>query len=354
MQENREKIDKEMLLRYLKGSGSTKDEIIIHNWLDNIELENQLNEESLLIWNEINPDESIHKYEGDHILDRIHHKINIDEAMFLNNTKQKIGIFNYLTKISAILVLPLIVTSLLLFFQNRTMRNTVSWVEINAPFGTRTNFNLPDGSTGFLNGGSSLRFPTQFVNSVRDVKLTGEACFDVVSNPKKPFIVSTENIDVKVTGTSFNVMAYANEHITEVTLKHGKVEIFKKKDGATKSMGLLKPEESFLYNSWSDSGKIESVNSADKLSWVDGKLAFKYEPFEEVIKKLNRWYNVNIVLKDQSLVSYTYYGTFQNETLDEVLKLLKYTAPIRYKDIARKTRQDGTFEKRKIEIYYKN
>ena len=97
-----------------------------------------------------------------------------------------------------------------------------------------------------LNGGSSLKFPTQFTGKVRDVKLTGEAYFEVVSNHKKPFIVSTENIDVKVTGTSFNVMAYADEQITEVTLKNGKVEVFKKKDDIIKSMGLLKPNESFI------------------------------------------------------------------------------------------------------------
>jgi ferric-dicitrate binding protein FerR (iron transport regulator) len=118
-------------------------------------------------------------------------------------------------------------------------------------------------------------------------------------------------------------------------------------------MGVLKPDESFIYNSRSDSSKIQSVNSAERLSWLDGKLTFKYESFNEVVNKLNRWYNVNIIIKDKSLDSYIYYGTFQNETLDEVLKLLKYTAPIRYKDFERTRKEDGTFEKRKIEIYSK-
>jgi ferric-dicitrate binding protein FerR (iron transport regulator) len=185
------------------------------------------------------------------------------------------------------------------------------------------------------------------------VKLTGEAYFEVVSNQRKPFMVSTDNIDIKVTGTSFNVMAYADEPNTEVTLKNGKVEVLKKRDNKIKSLGVLKPDEVFIYNSLSDSGKIKSVKTSDKLSWLDGRLIFKYEPFDEVIRKLNRWYNVNIVLKNESLDSYIYYGTFQNETLDEVLKLLQYTAPIRYKDYARDKRYDGTFEKRKVEIYSK-
>jgi ferric-dicitrate binding protein FerR (iron transport regulator) len=185
------------------------------------------------------------------------------------------------------------------------------------------------------------------------VKLTGEAYFNIISNHKKPFIVSTKNVDVKATGTSFNVMAYADEQITEVTLLKGQVEVFKKKDDKISSMSVLKPNESFVYNSLSDSTKIQYVNSAEKLSWIDGKLIFKYKPFEEVISKINRWYNVNIIIKDELLDSYIYYGTFQDETLEEVLKLLMYTAPIGYKDIERERKEDGTFEKRKIEIYYR-
>lgn len=160
-------------------------------------------------------------------------------------------------------------------------------------------------------------------------------------------MVSTGNIDVKATGTSFNVMAYPDEQITEVTLLNGKVEVFKKGKNVVKSVGVLNPDESFIYNALSDSGKVQSGNSADRLSWIDGKLLFKYEPFDEVVRKLNRWYNVNIVIRDTLLESYIYYGAFQDEPLDEVLQLLQYTAPIRYKDFERKRKQDGTFEKGK-------
>jgi len=352
MQEYKEKIDKEVLLRYLKGSGSDEDESIIQQWLDNTATERELSEESFRFWDEINPDKKIHGYIGDHILDRIHHNINIEERSFLSKLKPKIRIFTFLTRIAAVLVIPLLIASLLFYFQNRSLRNSVSWVEIHAPFGTRTDFYLPDGSTGRLNGGSSLKFPTQFSGKTRDVKLTGEAYFNVISNHKNPFIVSTYNIDAKVTGTSFNVMAYTDEQITEITLERGKVEVFKKRNNALTSLGILKPNESCIYNSLSDSNQILPVNSKERLSWLDGKLTFKYEPFEEVVRKLNRWYNVNIVIKDELLDSYIYYGTFKDETLEEVLRLLRFTAPIRYRDFERELNPDGTFEKRKIEIYY--
>ena len=353
MKNNKETIDIKILMRYLEGNGSDEDKCIVKQWFTNTDSENELHEKSLRFWDEISLEPNIKGYSETNILDHIHHKIKIEEGVFLNKTKQKIRFISYLTRIAAILFIPVLVASLFFYFHTDSFRNIKSYSEIYSPYGTRTTFYLPDGSTGWLNGGSSLKFPTQFGDKVRDVKLTGEAYFNVISNHKKPFVVSTENIDVKVFGTAFNVMAYAGEQITEVTLESGQIEVFKKTNNIIKSMGILKPNESFIYNILSDSSKILSINNTEKLSWLDGKLTFKYEPFGEVVRKINRWYNVNIVIKDELLDTYIYYGTFKDETLEEVLRLLQFTAPIRYRDIERARKQDGTFEKRKIEIYYK-
>jgi transmembrane sensor len=350
MQEEKAKFERDLLLRFLEGDGSFKDKETIQRWLKNNDQTSEIYIESLRFWDKLRSDENYPGYDENQILDRIYHNIKIEEKVFLSNVKPGNRVAGILVKVAAILALPLLIASLIFFFQNRRYVNTASLVEINAPLGTRTNFILPDGSTGFLNSGSSLEFPIQFNQRIRNVRLKGEAFFNVVSNKKRPFIVSTSSIDVKVTGTSFNVMAYAGESVTEVTLKNGRVELLKTRDKTNRSIGVLKPNESFIYNSLSDTGYVCSVNTSDKFSWLEGKLSFKYEPFEKVIKKLNRWYNVNIVLMDKSLDSYIYYGTFQNETLDEVMKLLQYTAPIKYRDIERTKRTDGTFEKRKIEI----
>ena len=354
MQENIERFDKQILLKYLKSTKTDEAEGTIQRWLDNSGTKHELCKESLKFWNRISLDQKTTEYTGDYILDKIHHNINIEEGIFLNKNKSRLGFICYFSRIAAILFIPLLVASLLLLFQVKSFKSEISWAEIHAPCGTRTDFHLPDGSTGHLNGGSTIKFPTRFTDKIRNIKLTGEAYFNVISNHKKPFIVSTEKIDVKATGTSFNVMAYPDETITEVTLLNGKVEVFRKRENVITSMGVLDPDESLIYNAKSDSQKIQSGNSADKLSWIDRKLMFKYESFDEVIRKLNRWYNVNIAIKDTLLESYIYYGAFQDETLDEVLKLLQYTAPIKYKDIERKRKQDGTFEKREIEIYSKN
>ncbi len=346
-------IDNKIFIRYLEGNGASEDKYIVRQWFSDTGLEKELIEKSLQFWDGILPDPDIKGYNGSQILDHIHHKIKIDEAVFLNRTRYKIRFIDYLTRIAAILLIPVLVASLLFYFQNNSFRNNISYAEIHSPYGTRSAFYLPDGSTGWLNGGASLKFPTQFGNKTREVELTGEAYFNVTSDHKNPFIVSTGNIYVKAYGTSFNVMAYTDEQITEVTLERGKVEVYKRINDQAISIGILKPNESCIYNSLSDSSKILSVNSTEKLSWVDGKMIFRYEPFKEVVQKINRWYNVNIIIKDEVLESYVYFGTFKDETLDEVLKLLSFTAPIRYRDIEMRQRQDGTFELRRIEIFYK-
>jgi transmembrane sensor len=353
MQNNKENFDIKILLRYLEGEPSDEDKYIVKQWLSDSQFETELNEKSFQFWEGISQDPKIKGYNGNHILDRIHHNIKIEEGVFLNKTKPKIRFVSYLIRIAAFLFIPLLVASLFLYHRNNSYEEIVSCAEIHAPIGTRTNFYLPDGSTGWLNGSSSLKFPIRFNGKSRDVKLVGEAYFNVTSNHNVPFIVSTKNIDIKVFGTSFNVMAYADEQTTEITLESGQVEIFKKTNSIVKSIGKLKPNESCIYNFKSNSSSILSVNSSEKLSWLDGKLTFKYEPFGDVVRKINRWYNVNILIKDKLLESYIYYGTFKDETLDEVLKLLQLTAPIRYKDIGREINQDGTFAKRKVEIYYR-
>ncbi|HNW56173.1 MAG TPA: FecR family protein [Bacteroidales bacterium] len=353
MQDKKVKIDIEVLKRYLEGNFSREDESKVRSWFTQTESDDDLEENSGMIWDGISPDKNIPGYKESEILDRIHHKIRLDEKLYANETSQRFVFLKYLTKIAALLFIPLLVASLFLYFQNNTFRNSASYAEIYSPFGSRTNFYLPDGSTGVLNGGSSLKFPTQFTGKLRNVTLKGEAYFKVTPDHEKPFIVSTKNISVKVYGTTFNVMAYDDQQITEVTLESGQVEVLKNQDKCLKSIGFLKPEEQCIYSFLSDSSEIRAVNSAEKLSWLEGKLSFKYESFEDVVRKINQWYNVNIEIKDEVLNTYIYYGTFKDETLDEVLKLLQYTAPIRYRDVERKRNQDGTFEKRKIEIYYK-
>lgn len=354
MTENKNNIYSQLLRKFLEGKASDEDKNSINQWLSTSNPDHDLYKESNDFWDEIPLDKNIDGYNGSHILDRIHHLIRIEESIELNYSRTKTGFITWLTRIAAILFIPLLVASLFLYYHFNSAEIKESSAEIYAPFGTRTNFILPDGTTGKLNGGSSLKFPVQFRGKSRVVELKGEAYFDVITDQKKPFVVSTENIDIKVSGTSFNVLSYPDEFLAEVILKEGEVEVFSKKNDEIRSIGILKPDESYIYDFQSDSGNILPINSSQRLSWLEGKLTFKYEPFSEVIRKINRWYNVNIMIKDELLDTYLYYGTFQDETIDEVLKLLQLTAPIKYRDLSRHKDPDGTYMKREIEVYSKN
>jgi ferric-dicitrate binding protein FerR (iron transport regulator) len=175
----------------------------------------------------------------------------------------------------------------------------------------------------------------------------------VKTNPDKPFLVTGKNLCIVAEGTSFNVKAWEDTPETVVVLVEGKVNIsFLKKQGQGLST-TLKPGQMFHYSHDVSSCYLQSVNVEKHIAWTEGKLVFREDPFSEVVKRINRWYNVNIVIKDEILKSYEYVATFQDETLDEILKMLAISAPISYRELKRHQREDGTFEKRTIELYYK-
>jgi transmembrane sensor len=349
-----DKIDYESFRKLMESQGTEKDVSMILEMLSIPGKEAELEENSFQFWNQIPSEPEIMKYNEGHLLDKIHHQIKISEAVFVNNERPLRRLVGYLTRAAAILFIPVLITTGYLFNKINTSNGTLSYSKIYSPVGSRTTFSLPDGSTGWINGGSSIKFENSFSGTTRSIELTGEAYFNVTKNKDKAFIVVTPNIDIKVFGTSFNVMAYSDDALTEVTLEKGKVEIFKKRNNKIESIGILRPEQACIYNHKSDSQIIIPVRAAELISWKEGMLVFKYETFKEVVRRINRWYNVNIVIKDKILDSYIYYGTFKDESLDEVLKLLKLTAPIGYKDLGRVRNPDKSFEKRKIEIYFRD
>jgi ferric-dicitrate binding protein FerR (iron transport regulator) len=353
MQDLSNTINEDLFERYFKGAASNEEIKLVRQWFGEHNLKDQLSVSSAKTWETIPLNIEIQELDGARILDRIHHMINRGEAPDLRRIQNGPTFLRYLSRIAAIIVLPLLLTTFLLYQKIHTIYKETPYAEIYAPAGTRTTFNLPDGSSGWLNGGSTIKFPTHFSGKTRNVELIGEAYLNVIKDSRKAFIVTTSKIEVKVYGTSFNVMAYADDQRTEVTLESGMVEVFKKRGEITQSIGKLKPDQSLTYFHDKDHANLVSLNSSDKTSWIEGKLLFRYEPFCDVIQKINRWYNVDIVIKDQELKDHNYYGTFQDETLEEVLKLLKLTAPIRYKDLGREKLPDGTYEKRKIELYNK-
>ena len=346
-----DKIDIDILKRFIKGTATVAEINQVKQWFADDHLKEQLTTLSGEVWEQFPLDADVADLNGSTILDRIHHRINLEDRLPNRGTTSVVMFMQKLSRIAAILLLPALLLSLYLFLQLSDVNKDISYTEIYAPVGTRASFVLPDGTTGWLNGGSTLTFPNRFQQKTREIKLSGEAYLDVLKDDRKPFLVSTSNLTVKVLGTSLNVMAYDDAPLTEVTLVNGSVMVLKRNEEELNCLTVLKPNQSLMYFHENDSTSLIQVRSYNKTAWKDGKLIFRYEPLSEVVEKINRWYNVSIQILDQELSNHLYYGTFHDETLDELLKLLQLTAPIRIRDLGREIRADGTYDKRKLELY---
>lgn len=204
---------------------------------------------------------------------------------------------------------------------------TVKYNILNTPMGGEYQLVLPDGSKVWLNSGSTLRFPTTFIGSERIVELKGEAYFDITKNSKMPFLVRTNNtMDIKVLGTQFNVMAYDDEKNINTTLIEGSVEVLK---GTGKTM--LKPGQEAILNRGSGNIKVASADLEQATAWKNGYFIFYNENIESIMRKVSRWYNVDVVYQG-NLSNKDFVGTIsRNKNVSELLKMLELTGAIHFK-----------------------
>ena len=256
-----------------------------------------------------------------------------------------------LQRVAAILVIPLIITSVYFFIEWQSLdKNQLVYAEIYSPPGMRSRFNLPDGSTGWLNNNSRLKYPIQFSNN-RSVELVGEAYFEVKKDKHSPFVVNTQGIEIKVLGTHFNVMAYQDVDRLEVTLEEGSVNVTKK---GTDLNETLKPSEHLVHYKANNIITVTSVETSYFTSWKDGFLEFRNVPLSEVAARLGKWYNSDIIIQDDVLKNIQYRATFKDESLERILTLLTLTAPIKFEIIEPEINDDGFYEKQKVILRYKN
>jgi ferric-dicitrate binding protein FerR (iron transport regulator) len=148
-----------------------------------------------------------------------------------------------------------------------------------------------------------------------------------------------------VLGTQFNVLAYETEKSEEIILKEGSIEVYSKQ--GKRLVGLV-PDQKLSLNTENRQFKTNQVEAEQYVSWTEGKLVFRNESMQLVADRLGRWYNVEIEIADEDLLKYAFRATFIDEPLEEVLKLLARTAPIKYKEIKRETSNDNTYKKRKF------
>jgi ferric-dicitrate binding protein FerR (iron transport regulator) len=282
-----------------------------------------------------------------HLLDRIHHIVRKNETIKSQGPLRKL--IRYYMKAAAVLFLPLIIAGGILSGVLRDRAGTVTDQRVTstiyAPMGSRVAFILPDSTTGMLNSGSYLTYSLPF-NKKRELKLEGEAWFKVKRDEENPFEVSAGNSMVKVLGTSFNLSAYPAENYVEVVLQEGKVEFQDTKESAGV---LLSPSERLVCQN--DKINKYVVDPAKYSAWTKGRLVFRGDPMDEVARRIERWYNVKVIIANKELLKYSFRATFEDDTLEEVLRCLALTSPISYKISPGILLSDGTHKKEEVTIY---
>jgi ferric-dicitrate binding protein FerR (iron transport regulator) len=231
-------------------------------------------------------------------------------------------------KVAAAILIPLLITNSVIWFIIEKPNNNIAWQEISVPKGEKQQVIFQDGTRVWLNSDSKLKYPVEFSGNQREVKLEGEAYFEVKKNPQKPFFVRMNNLSVKVTGTSFNVKAYNDENTITTTLDDGKVSLITQQKKEPKEYTLQPGHEAF-YSKNSSAIEIKETAIGLNSKWKQKELTFKDTPLFEVAKILERWYNVKFIVMDQGLFAYTYTITFYNEPLQNVLIGLEKITPIR-------------------------
>ena len=223
---------------------------------------------------------------------------------------------------------------------------TASLNEITTRMGSRSKVQLPDGSIVWLNAGSKLVYDKNYGQQQREVTLLGEAFFDVKKHASKPFIIHASNINIKVLGTAFNVKAYPDDKKIETSLIRGSIEVTINNRPDNKI--ILSPNEKLIVENetaaklQSKQGPAQPAIAFQKLhynaidstiaetAWVADRLTVREETFGELAIKMERWYDVQIEIRNESLPNKVLSVSFENETVDQALEALKELFQFRY------------------------
>lgn len=201
---------------------------------------------------------------------------------------------------------------------------------LSLPKGKTFRIMLSDGTAVNMNAGSSLRFPVNFAsNESRRVFLTGEAYFDVTKDKERPFIVNLGNLEVEVLGTEFNVSSYSEDSNIEVVLVEGAVHLNTKGELEENPIALS-PGQRGSYSRDSENIKIDTVNTNIYTSWMQGHLVFRELTFDQILRKLERHYNIEILNTNTELGKVVFNASFNDVKIEEVLSFFNDTHKIEY------------------------
>jgi ferric-dicitrate binding protein FerR (iron transport regulator) len=266
--------------------------------------------------------------------------------------------FNWL-RIAALIVVAFVLGGTLSYFLlTPKVKPAESFCEVTAPLGSTSEIVLPDSSRVWLNAGSKLRYSTSFNQKDRMLYLEGEGYFKVAKNKLLPFVVDAFGFEVKAVGTEFNVKAYQEDAIIETTMVEGKVTLqhstedildgvyltpnqkatfYKKEEYVTVEV-LKKIEEKKEELNYIPEHRLVIAPRIDPksiVSWKENRLIIEREQLGDLAEKLSRKYNFNFEFRSEDIKRFSFTGTLEDETLQQVMNAIKITSPIDYEIVGK-------------------
>lgn len=308
----------QVIARHFERTQSKEDEIFLESWMDESDENKILYEKLSNHWNS-----PVHEkftiLKSEEIKNNIWFKVNKKQAHFKRTEKRK-GIKNFLKYAAAILLL--VCAGAVIFLQidfTPPEKKDPQLISRYNPEGRKSEIRLQDGSVIILNSESSVSFQEVFSDTARMVWLDGEAFFDVAEDSVKPFYVVSENIKIRALGTSFNVNAYSVSEGISVSLASGKVSVSDMKKAAVNPVILLPGQQVSYHKKVNSFSPVSEYDPVKVEGWKDGILSFDKAGLEEIIQKLNRWYGVDVQVKNKPDDTISYTGTFKRQSLENVL-----------------------------------
>ncbi len=338
---------KEYLEGYLRGACSDEEFQKAISFLQGKHGEGAVDEALKEHWGAVAEDQREgmdEKFEN--VLYRIHHHVNVNEE----KEPVIVQLYRKFSKIAAILLLPLVCAFSYLAVSYYTGDKEESMATLHVPYGITSEVVLPDGSKVILNSGSTLEYPISFKGKgERKISLSGEGYFEVASNKLKPFIVETSKIGIKVLGTTFNVKAYSDDPDISVALVEGSVKLIDVVEGRGDDISVLKPGElAILRKKRNMLNVYDNVDINDIISWTDGKIILKNVLIESILRQMARKYNVKFRIDNKKVLDYRITATFIHETLEQFLKIMTTSSPLKYEIIEAQKQKDGSYTQRTI------
>jgi len=250
------------------------------------------------------------------------------ENKILEKRKQQPYLVRWLTGMAAVLMIGFISGYWLV---RQPQKNEPIYITATAPAGSVASLLLADSTIVYLNAGSQLTYCPESKTNNREVTLNGEAWFDVVKNRNKPFVVHTPVCQVTVLGTRFNVKAYEVEDEVVTTLEEGQIILDPSPEITSSGDLRLQPGEQAVISKSTNNVSVEKVETRYFTSWKDNKLMFINMNMQELIVILERKFGVEIEVGEPSVLNYHYTGTLKNESVIEVMELIKHTLPVNYR-----------------------